>query len=79
MTPLEKLRGKTDLKIEDVRKALQVNRVHYWRIEKGRARPSYELATKIVEFWRLRGLSVSTDEIFYPRKRKAKTAGKLAA
>lgn len=79
MTPLKKLRTKANIQISEICKYLHIGRIQYWRIETQNGGPSYKTALKIVEFFRLRGLQISTEEIFFPDKRKAKAARKLAA
>lgn len=78
-TPLQKIRKETDLKVAEIAKSLGINRVHYWRIENAEGNPSYPLALKIIEFWRLRGFPVSAEEILDPQQKKAKVARKLVA
>jgi DNA-binding XRE family transcriptional regulator len=76
---LQRFREQTKIPPKDICKYLHTDRIHYWRIEQGTRSPSFNLALKIVKFWRLRGFEISTEEIFFIRERKAKAARKLAA
>lgn len=78
-TKLRKLRDSAGIRPGEIASFLGVDRIHYWRIENGRGNPSFDLALRIAHYWKLRGKEISAEDIFYPRKRKAKDEKKAAA